>query len=260
MASKFYRSSRGQKVDISNLLLQQENTRAVGNMGVNARGDKIDSKNQIVKTRNEQMDNQYAKQVNKQSVVTDEKVFASKEEAQAYYKKQAELEAKKSKQQEMFEEPVEKAIERNVEKKVEEKPKPKRKYTRRKTTTTKKTTTTAKKTITTKKVETAKKEVGKNDELKKLLAQRIQQDVKEDKPIEVPVKQEIKQEEAVLEPAPEEIKVVEQPEPVQEEVKPVAKKPLSGLAAAMAKSREVKQEKEKTLRQQQQSTSGVKRI
>ena len=76
------------------------------------------------------------------------------------------------------------------------------------------------------------------------------------------MKQEIKQEETVLEPAPEEIKVVEQPEPVQEEVKPepVAKKPLSGLAAAMAKSREVKQEKEKTLRQQQQSTSGVKRI
>ena len=49
MASKFYRSSRGQKVDVSSLLLQQENTRAVGNMGVNARGDKIDSNNKIVK-------------------------------------------------------------------------------------------------------------------------------------------------------------------------------------------------------------------
>ena len=249
MASKFYRSSRGQQVDVSNLLLQQENTRAVGNMGVNARGDKIDSKNKIVKSRNEQMDAQYAKQVNRQQVVTDDKVFASKAEAEAYYKKQAEL---KAKQEEMQEEPVQKAIERNVEKKVEEKPKPKRKYTRRKTTTTKKTTTTAKK------VETVKKAVGKNDELKKLLAQRIEQDVKEDKPIEVPVKQETKQEEAVLEPAPEDIKVVEQPEPIQEQTP--TKKPLTGLAAAMAKSREVKQEKEKTAREQQQSTSGVKRI
>ena len=62
MASKFYRSSRGQQVDVSSLLLQQENTRAVGNMGVNARGDKIDSNNKVVKSRNQQIDNQYAKQ------------------------------------------------------------------------------------------------------------------------------------------------------------------------------------------------------
>ena len=106
MASKFYRTSRGQTVDISNLLLQQENTRAVGNMGVNARGDKIDSKNNVVKSRNDQMDAQYAKQVTKETVVTDSMVFSSKEEAQAYYAKQAELEAEKLKQQELFEEPV----------------------------------------------------------------------------------------------------------------------------------------------------------
>lgn len=262
MASKFYRSSRGQQVDVSSLLLQQENTRAVGNMGVNARGDKIDSTNKIVKSRNQQIDTQYAKQVGKDKVVSDDKVFASKAEAEAYYAKQAEL---KHKQKEIVEEPVSKAIERNVEMKVEEKPKPKRKYTRRKTTTTKKTTT-AKKTTTVKKVEpTVEEKVaepGKNEQLKKLLAQRIADDVKADKPIEVPVKQEetTQQEELVLDPVPVETKTVEAPEPVLEEVKVEPKKPLSGLAAAMAKSRSVAQTKEKTARQQQQSQSGVKRI
>ena len=49
MAGKTYKTSRGQALDIGSLLLQNENTRAVGNMGVNARGDKIGSGNDIIK-------------------------------------------------------------------------------------------------------------------------------------------------------------------------------------------------------------------
>ena len=75
-----------------------------------------------------------------------------------------------------------------------------------------------------------------------------------------------KKKEEVVEEAPKVEEVIEPkaeepaPEPVQEEVKAEPKKPLSGVAAAMAKSRSVKQEKEKTAREMQQSQSGVKRI
>ena len=39
-----YRSSQGKSIDLGTLLLQNETVRAVGNMGVNARGDRIDNK------------------------------------------------------------------------------------------------------------------------------------------------------------------------------------------------------------------------
>ena len=51
--SRVYRTANGGKVDLGALLLSQENTRSVGNMGVNARGDKIDSHNEVIETRNE---------------------------------------------------------------------------------------------------------------------------------------------------------------------------------------------------------------
>ena len=80
MAGKVYRTSKGQALDIGSLLLQNENTRAVGNMGVNARGDKISSGNQIIKSRNEQMTQHYEKTYNKH--VKDEPVYKNIHEAQ----------------------------------------------------------------------------------------------------------------------------------------------------------------------------------
>jgi hypothetical protein len=81
MAGKTYKTSRGQALDIGSLLLQNENTRAVGNMGVNARGDKIGSGNDIIKTRNEQMDAQYARVHKEANLVKDEPVYKSVAEA-----------------------------------------------------------------------------------------------------------------------------------------------------------------------------------
>lgn len=51
----------GVPIDMGALALQNEEVRAVGNMGVNARGDKLDSRNQIVETRSQTVQKQYQK-------------------------------------------------------------------------------------------------------------------------------------------------------------------------------------------------------
>ena len=48
MTKKIYRSARGKAVDIGALMLQNEHTRAVGNMKVNARCDRINANNEII--------------------------------------------------------------------------------------------------------------------------------------------------------------------------------------------------------------------
>jgi hypothetical protein len=45
------------------LMVQNEKTRAVGNMKVNARGDMVDDMNNIVSTKPQQVNNQYNKQI-----------------------------------------------------------------------------------------------------------------------------------------------------------------------------------------------------
>ena len=52
----------GKVVDIGALLLQNENVRAVGNMGVNARGDVVDSRNQVIDRKNQQIKRQNQRQ------------------------------------------------------------------------------------------------------------------------------------------------------------------------------------------------------
>lgn len=63
MTGKVYRSAQGKMVDLGTLQLQNESTRAVGNMGVNARGDRVNSENKPIDTRNQQVKRQYDKQV-----------------------------------------------------------------------------------------------------------------------------------------------------------------------------------------------------
>lgn len=58
MTNKIYRSAMGVSVDMGALALQNQNVRAVGNMGVNARGDKLDSQNNIVESRSSQVQKQ----------------------------------------------------------------------------------------------------------------------------------------------------------------------------------------------------------
>lgn len=61
MTNKIYRSAMGTPIDMGALALQNENTRAVGNMNVNARGDKLDSNNRVVETRTQSVQKQYKK-------------------------------------------------------------------------------------------------------------------------------------------------------------------------------------------------------
>jgi hypothetical protein len=54
-----YKTAHGKMIDIDRLRLQNEKTIAVGNMKVNARGDKLGKDGQIIATRNEVMNQQY---------------------------------------------------------------------------------------------------------------------------------------------------------------------------------------------------------
>ena len=64
MTRKIYKSAMGKAVDLGALLLQNEQVRAVGNMGVNAAGDLVDSTNRVIDQRNRQVQRQYKRQTN----------------------------------------------------------------------------------------------------------------------------------------------------------------------------------------------------
>jgi len=57
--SRVYRSAQGNLVDMEKLRLANEDTIAVGNMKVNARGDQLGPGGRIVKTRNQVMKEYY---------------------------------------------------------------------------------------------------------------------------------------------------------------------------------------------------------
>lgn len=76
MTRKIYRTAQGKMVDLGALQLQNEEVRAVGNMGVNARGDLIDSLNRPIDSRNQQVSRQYKKQTG--TNVSDDRVYSSK--------------------------------------------------------------------------------------------------------------------------------------------------------------------------------------
>jgi hypothetical protein len=75
MTQRTYRTAQGKIVDLGALQLKNENVRAVGNMGVNAKGDLIDSTNRSISSRNDQVSKQYKKQTTN---VTDDAVVSSK--------------------------------------------------------------------------------------------------------------------------------------------------------------------------------------
>jgi hypothetical protein len=55
------RSAIGKEIDMSALASKHEHVRAAGNMGVNARGDIIDSKNQVIMDNNQRIGGVYNK-------------------------------------------------------------------------------------------------------------------------------------------------------------------------------------------------------
>jgi len=64
MTSKIYKTAQGKTVDLGTIMLQNEQIRAVGNMNVNARGDKLDSNNRVIETKPRQIQRQNARTTN----------------------------------------------------------------------------------------------------------------------------------------------------------------------------------------------------
>jgi hypothetical protein len=86
MTRKIYKSAMGKPVDMGSLLLQNEQVRAVGNMNVNARGDKLGNDNQVVETKPQQIQRQITKTTNVSSAAP----TASAHKARRAKKEQAE--------------------------------------------------------------------------------------------------------------------------------------------------------------------------
>jgi hypothetical protein len=63
MTKDIHRSANGKQIDMGSLRLKNESVRAVGNMKVNARGDLVDDKNQVITTKNQQVNQNYNNQV-----------------------------------------------------------------------------------------------------------------------------------------------------------------------------------------------------
>jgi hypothetical protein len=63
MTKEIHRSANGKQVDMGSLRLRNEHVRAVGNMQVNARGDLVDDKNQVITPKNQQVNQSYDNQV-----------------------------------------------------------------------------------------------------------------------------------------------------------------------------------------------------
>lgn len=61
--TKVYKTANGQKIDMERMRLQNEQAPAIGNMHVNARGDEIDSRGNIVRTRNDIVRDSYKNKI-----------------------------------------------------------------------------------------------------------------------------------------------------------------------------------------------------
>jgi aminopeptidase N len=100
MTNKVYKTAQGKAVDLGALILQNEKTRAVGNMNVNARGDRLDSGNKVIETKNKQVQRQYRQTSN---VNADRAVHTSSAAA----RRAAEKLAKVAMESEIVNDPVE---------------------------------------------------------------------------------------------------------------------------------------------------------
>lgn len=65
MTRNTYRTAQGKTLDMGALILRNESVRAVGNMDVNARGDRLDADNRSIQSRRAQVAHKYNKQIAK---------------------------------------------------------------------------------------------------------------------------------------------------------------------------------------------------
>jgi hypothetical protein len=68
--SRKYTTAMGQSIDMEALSLRNEKVRAVGNMNVNARGDTIDSNNQVINDVTKRVNTLYNNSIKNPSAVT----------------------------------------------------------------------------------------------------------------------------------------------------------------------------------------------
>ena len=80
MTQKIYKSARGKTIDMGALRLQNENVRAVGNMSVNARGDRIDAQGKVIDSKSQQV----TRRIQRQTNVTEGPVHTSSRDAAAH--------------------------------------------------------------------------------------------------------------------------------------------------------------------------------
>ena len=66
-----FNTAMGRQLDMSALAAKNEKVRAVGNMNVNARGDVLDSHNQVINDGNQRINRVYQKTVNNRELVDD---------------------------------------------------------------------------------------------------------------------------------------------------------------------------------------------
>ena len=218
MTSKIYKSAQGVAVDLGVLMLQNEHVRAVGNMKVNARGDKIDSQNQVVETKPQQIQRQNARVTTN---VSSQPVHTSGAKAQ----RSRQAEEQPSDYSELVEDPIVEEVPADI---VEDTP-----------------------------VDIAQPEV--------LVSAPVAPT--EDPVITAPAGRVIdkfkpKQQTApapVVAPVPPEVDLTTPARPEKSPVDVVAETKKSGLAGAIARTREIKQELDRTRRQQQQD-QGIRKI
>jgi hypothetical protein len=105
MTKKVYKTAQGKSVDLGTIMLQNEHTRAVGNMNVNARGDLLGSGNKVIETKNRQIQ----RQNNRTTVPTPVPVHTSTSKAKQAKKDGANL-PKKDKTPQIDEETTEQVI------------------------------------------------------------------------------------------------------------------------------------------------------
>ena len=65
MTGRTYKTAQGKTIDLGQLILNNEHVRAVGNMNVNARGDRLDSNNNVIDPKSQQVQRQNQQQISK---------------------------------------------------------------------------------------------------------------------------------------------------------------------------------------------------
>ena len=73
-----YRTAQGKTIDLEKLKLQNELVQAVGNMQVNARGDQLGTGGQVVKTREQMVDQHYQNNTVKRRKVDDDNAIPTR--------------------------------------------------------------------------------------------------------------------------------------------------------------------------------------